>query len=68
MGTNEPLEVEGPMYFVITHDRDGYRARAYGRNNELVWWTEAYVSKAGALNAIHLIQSAAATAPIYDQT
>lgn len=56
------------MYFTIKRDRDGYRARAFGANHELVWWTEAYTSKAGAQHAIELLQRDAATAPVYDRT
>lgn len=56
------------MYFTIKRDRDGYRGRAYGNNHELVWWTEAYVSKSSAYNAIAMLQRGAATAPVYDRT
>ncbi len=52
------------MYFTITLDGDGYRARAYGGNHQLVWWTEGYTSKQSALNAIAMLQAGAATAPI----
>lgn len=51
-------------YFTITYDRDGYRARLY-YNAELVWWTEGYQSRQGALNALAAIRSHAATAPLY---
>ena len=26
-------------YYRITQDRDGWRARIYGANGELLWWT-----------------------------
>jgi uncharacterized protein YegP (UPF0339 family) len=42
---------------MITLDGDGYRARAYGGNHELVWWTEAYTTRTGAKNAIALMKS-----------
>jgi uncharacterized protein YegP (UPF0339 family) len=55
------------MYFTIARASGGYRAHAYGANHELVWWTEVYVSKAGAQNAIALMQRYAGTAPVYDR-
>jgi uncharacterized protein YegP (UPF0339 family) len=33
------------MYFTIKRDADGYRARLFAANHELVWWTEAYTTK-----------------------
>jgi uncharacterized protein YegP (UPF0339 family) len=51
-------------YYRITNDRDGYRARFYGANGELVWWTEGYTSLAAAHNAISLIRAHAASAPL----
>lgn len=56
------------MYFTIERARGGFQAKAYGANHELVWLTEIYVSKAGAQNAIALMQRSAARAPIYDRT
>jgi uncharacterized protein YegP (UPF0339 family) len=53
------------MYFTIKLDRDGWRARFYGANGRLVWWTEGYSSEAGALHAIDLMKRNAASAPIY---
>lgn len=50
-------------YFRITHDRDGWRARFY-YNHELMWWTEGYVHRAGAENAIAALRKHAATAPL----
>lgn len=55
------------MYFAIVTAAGGYRAHAYGANNELVWWTEVYVHKAGALNAINMLKAGAATAPVHDR-
>jgi uncharacterized protein YegP (UPF0339 family) len=55
------------LYFAIVPASGGYRAHAYGSNNELVWWTEVYVTKAGARNAIAMLQVGAATAPVYDR-
>lgn len=55
------------MYFTIENASGGYRARLFGGNNELVWMTEVYVSKAGAQNAIRIAQSSY-NAPVYDRT
>jgi uncharacterized protein YegP (UPF0339 family) len=55
------------MYFTIVAASRGYRAHAYGANHELVWWTEVYVHKAGAVNAVRMLQSGAARAPVYDR-
>ena len=56
------------MYFVIVSASGGYRAHAYGANHELVWWTEVYVDKSGAQNAISMLQRGASTAPVYDRS
>jgi uncharacterized protein len=50
-------------YFRITHDQDGYRARFY-YNRELIWWTEGYVHRAGAEDAIRALRAHAASAPM----
>ena len=46
----------------------GYQAHAWGDNNRLVWWTEVYESKAGADNAVRLLQTEAPYAPVTDRT
>ena len=51
-------------HFTIRLDRDGYRARFFAPNGELIWWTEAYVSRTGAENAVALIRRNAASAPL----
>ncbi len=52
------------MYFyTITHDADGWRARFF-YNRELIWWTEGYVRREGAENAIRALRQHAATAPL----
>jgi uncharacterized protein YegP (UPF0339 family) len=56
------------MYFTIRLDNDGYRARFFGSNHELVWWTEGYVHKSDARRAIDLLKAYAPSAPVYDQT
>jgi uncharacterized protein YegP (UPF0339 family) len=55
-------------YFTIRKDRDGYRARLFGANNELVWWTEGYVNKSSAQNAIHIAKQTGAATPVRDRT
>ncbi len=55
------------MYITIEAASGGYRAHIYGANHELMFWTEVYVSKAGARNAISVVQAGAATAPVYDR-
>jgi uncharacterized protein YegP (UPF0339 family) len=55
-------------YFTIRHDADGYRARFYGSNGELVWWTEGYSRKEGAQHAIALLKVYAPDATVYDRT
>ena len=55
------------MYFTIEAASGGYRAHAYGDNNKLVFWTEVYTQKAGATNAINVMQVGAYNAPIYDR-
>lgn len=56
------------MYFTIESASGGYRARIYGGNHELVFWTEVYVTKAGAMNAIEMVKRGAGNAPVYDRT
>ena len=55
------------MYFAIVPASGGFRAHAYGANNELVWWTEVYKTKAGAQNAINMLKAGAATAVTYER-
>lgn len=56
------------MYYEIVTASGGYRARIRGGNNEIMFTTEVYVSKAGAQNAINVVKSNAMFAPIYDRT
>jgi uncharacterized protein YegP (UPF0339 family) len=55
------------MYFTIESASGRYRGHAYGANNRLMWWTEVYVSKAGAENAISVLKTGALSAEIYDR-
>jgi uncharacterized protein YegP (UPF0339 family) len=55
------------MYFTIESASGGYRARIYGGNNELVFWTEVYVTKAGARNAVDMVRQGASSAPVHDR-
>jgi len=56
------------MYFAIVRASGGFRAHIYGRNHELVFWTEVYSTKASAMNAIHMVQFGAASAGVRDLT
>lgn len=50
------------MYFKIVSASGGYRAHIYGANHELVWWTEVYVSRQSAQNAINMVKGGASGA------
>lgn len=52
------------MYYRITEDKDGHRARLYAANGRLVWWTEGYSSYQKAVEAIALNRQYAASAPL----
>ena len=54
------------MYFTIDPAAGGYRAYLWS-NHQIIWWTETYVNKAGAENAIRLAK-ASWNAPVYDRT
>jgi uncharacterized protein YegP (UPF0339 family) len=54
------------MRFTIRLDKDGYRARLWS-GSDLIWWTEGYERREGALNAIR-IAKASYDAPVYDYT
>jgi uncharacterized protein YegP (UPF0339 family) len=58
----------GYEYFTIERESSGYQGNFYGANDELVWWTETYVNKSGAQDAIDLIKAKAAGAPVKDKT
>jgi uncharacterized protein YegP (UPF0339 family) len=53
-------------WFTVTLDKDGYRPRLYS-GSDLVWCTEGYKRKEGALNAIR-IAKASRDYPVYDRT
>ncbi|HEX9966394.1 MAG TPA: DUF1508 domain-containing protein [Solirubrobacterales bacterium] len=54
------------MYFEIVSASGGYRARIRGGNNEIMFTTEVYTTKASARHACEVVKSNAFTAPIYD--
>ena len=54
------------MRYTVKPASGGYRARLW-ENGQIIWWTEVYVHKAGALNAIR-IAKAPSHAPVIDQT
>jgi uncharacterized protein YegP (UPF0339 family) len=57
------------VWFAIVDRSGGYRALCKSEgNNELIWWTEVYKSKASAQHAIDLMQANAASAKVYDLT
>lgn len=59
----------GYEYFTIERVAGGqYQGNFYGANDELVWWTESYVNKSGARDAIDLIKAKAASAPTKDRS
>ena len=54
-------------YFkVYSSSNDQYFAVLYSNNNEKICWTETYVSKQGAVNAIAFIKANAKDAPVRD--
>lgn len=57
-----------PIYFTIESASGGFRAHIYGGNNQLVFWTEVYTTKASAQNAIDMVKAGAASALTYDRT
>jgi uncharacterized protein YegP (UPF0339 family) len=66
-GQRESRKKEEPMaYFEIVRASGGFRAH-FCSGGRIVWWTEVYVHKAGAQNAIATIKRHAATAPVYDR-
>jgi uncharacterized protein YegP (UPF0339 family) len=56
------------MYFEIVAASGGYRARIRGGNNEIMFVSEVYVTKASAMNAINVVKNGATYAPVYDRT
>jgi uncharacterized protein YegP (UPF0339 family) len=56
------------MYFTIESASGGYRAHIYGGNNQLVFWTEVYTTKASAENAINMVKNGAYSATVYDRS
>ena len=61
-------EIYPPMYFTIETASGGYRARAYGDNGKLMFWTEVYVAKSSAQHAIDVVKAGARSAPVLDRT
>jgi uncharacterized protein YegP (UPF0339 family) len=56
------------MYFEVVAASGGYRGRIRGGNNEVMFWTEVYTTKASALHAIEVVKSNAWNATVYDRT
>jgi uncharacterized protein YegP (UPF0339 family) len=56
------------MYFQILNARGGgYFVRIRGGNNETMFVSEVYTTKASARNAIDAVKAYAYNAPVYDQ-
>lgn len=49
--------------FVIEKNKAGEFVAKFKYNNELIFWTEGYASKAGAVNAIESIKKNGPEAP-----
>jgi hypothetical protein len=50
--------------FVIEQNKAGEYVAKFKYNAELIWWTEAYSSKAGAKNAIESVLKNGPDAPV----
>jgi uncharacterized protein YegP (UPF0339 family) len=58
----------GAMYFEIVTASGGYRARIRGDNNETMFASGVYTTKASAQNAINVVKAGAAGADVHDRT
>lgn len=56
------------MYFEVVSASGGYRARIRGGNNEIMFVSEVYTTKASAEHAINVVKNNAMLAPAYDRT
>lgn len=54
------------MYFEIVSASGGYRARIRGGNNEIMFVTEVYTTKASARHACEVVKNNAYSATIYE--
>jgi uncharacterized protein YegP (UPF0339 family) len=54
------------MYFTIQAASGGYRAYIKANNNEILFWSEVYTTKASALHAIQIVQNGAGGASTYE--
>lgn len=54
------------MYFEIVSASGGYRARIRGGNNEIMFVTEVYTTKASARHACEVVKANAFSAAIYE--
>lgn len=55
--------------FQIYIDSNGeYRWRLVAANNEIVAWSEGYITKQNAINSANWVKANAKLAPIYDLT
>jgi uncharacterized protein YegP (UPF0339 family) len=51
-------------YFTIKSASGGWRARFYGGNGELMFWTEVHTRLSDAQHAVAVLQTHAASAPV----
>ena len=56
------------MYFEIVRASGGSRANIEGGNNEPMFQTEVYTSKARAQHAIDVVKANACNGQVYDRT
>lgn len=54
------------MYFAIVSASGGYRVRIRGGNNETMFLSEVYTTKASARHAIEVVKANARTASVID--
>ena len=66
-GLEEASQEKAMIITIDPANGNEFKAHAWGRNDKLVWWTEAYERKAGAENAIRLLQAEAASAQVIDR-
>jgi uncharacterized protein YegP (UPF0339 family) len=54
-------------YITIDPAQGGYRCHFWGSNNKLVWWTEAYTRKQGAVEVVEFLQHWAPRVSVYER-
>lgn len=59
--------MQDPRFEIVDDKSGGFHAR-YISGNQIIWWTENYVRKADAEQAVYSISNNALAAPLYDLT